>query len=290
MELSYRIKQHPVLSYCAFVMLWSFSWWALFLTVVPIGTLFATPMHPAAIVLMIIGLAGPILGGLILTRIVDGRGSVSALLARLKRWRVGRWWLTLLIPPLITIAMYVLYAYTVGGVSIGPIPLLIGPAIGIGLFSGFFEEMGWSGFMLPKLQRRFNPLLAALLVGLFWGGVWHLYADYLGAFGNRGWWGVVLVVLQAPILLMAQRILITWVYNRTQSKRLPCVLFHMCISSSAFLLAVNYPSSAVYALWALLIDLVWWAAAGAVILLDRGWWTAQQPQQAEMVVAAHVAS
>ncbi len=57
-------------------------------------------------------------------------------------------------------------------------------------------EMGWSGFMLPKLQRRFNPLLAALLVGLFWGGIWHLYADYIGAFGNRGWWGIPLVVLQ----------------------------------------------------------------------------------------------
>src|SRR5215467_6551777 len=99
------IKQHPVLSYCAFVMLWSFGWWALFLTVVPIGSLFAAPMHPTAIVLMIVGLAGPILTGLTLTRVVDGRGSVIALLGRLKQWRVGWWWLTLLIPPLLTIAL-----------------------------------------------------------------------------------------------------------------------------------------------------------------------------------------
>jgi uncharacterized membrane protein YwzB len=29
MQLRERIKQHPVLSYCLFVMLWSFSWWAI---------------------------------------------------------------------------------------------------------------------------------------------------------------------------------------------------------------------------------------------------------------------
>jgi len=138
--------------------------------------------------------------------------------------------------------------------------------------------MGWSGFMLPKSQRRFNPLIAALLVGLFWGGVWHLYADYIGAFGNQGWWGIPLVILQAPILLTAQRILLAWVYNRTKGSLLLTVLFHFCISSSAFLLSVTYPSNAVFLVWAVIIDLFWWAAAGAAILLDRGWWAAKKPE------------
>jgi membrane protease YdiL (CAAX protease family) len=75
----------------------------------------------------------------------------------------------------------------------------IGPAIGVGPFAGFFEEFGWSGFMLPKLQQRFNPLMAALLVGLFWGGVWHPYADYIGDFGKRRWWATPLVIF--PFLL-----------------------------------------------------------------------------------------
>ena len=57
--------------------------------VVPIGALFAAPMHTVAIVLMIVGLAGPILAGLTLARVVGGRGNVIALLGRLKRWRVG---------------------------------------------------------------------------------------------------------------------------------------------------------------------------------------------------------
>jgi membrane protease YdiL (CAAX protease family) len=237
---------------------------------------------------MILGAIGPLLAGLTLTRIVDGKGSVIALLARLKRWRVGWLWLALLIPYGLTILLYLL-PVAAGVAPATAILANIGPAIGLGLYAGFFEEMGWSGFMLPNVQRRFNPLIAALLVGLFWGGVWHLYADYIGAFGNLGWWGVLLVILQAPILLTAQRILLAWVYNRTKGSLLLCVLFHMCISSSAFLLVVNYPSNAVYVLWAVLIDLVWWVAAGAVILLDRGWWAAQKPQQDKMVEVAHAA-
>ncbi len=31
------IKKHPVLSYCALVLLWSFSWWSLILTLIPAG-------------------------------------------------------------------------------------------------------------------------------------------------------------------------------------------------------------------------------------------------------------
>jgi hypothetical protein len=31
------IKRHPVLSYCALVLLWSFSWWSLILTLIPAG-------------------------------------------------------------------------------------------------------------------------------------------------------------------------------------------------------------------------------------------------------------
>ena len=288
MELRHYIKQHPVLSYCLFVMLWSFSWWALILTAVPIGTLFQMPMHPVAIVFMILGGIGPLLAGLTLTRIVDGKGSVMARLSRLKHWRVGWLWLALLIPYGLTILLYLL-PLAAGVAPATTILANIGPAIGIGLYAGFFEEMGWSGFMLPKVQQRFHPLIAALLVGLFCGGVWHLYADYIGAFGNLGWWGVLLVILQAPILLTAQRIVLAWVYNRTQGSLLLCVLFHFCISSSALLFGVSYPSTAVYALWAVIIDLVWWTAAGAVILLDRGWWAAQKPQQGITVAVGHAA-
>jgi membrane protease YdiL (CAAX protease family) len=44
--------------------------------------------------------------------------------------------------------------------------------IGIASFFAFFEEIGWRGYMLPKIATGY-PRLAPALVG-FLHGVWHL--------------------------------------------------------------------------------------------------------------------
>jgi len=36
-----------------------------------------------------------------------------------------------------------------------------------------FEEPGWRGFALPRLEARFGPLCASMLLALLWVG-WHL--------------------------------------------------------------------------------------------------------------------
>jgi len=43
------------------------------------------------------------------------------------------------------------------------------------LIGGYGEELGWRGFALERLQRRFGPLGGTLLLALFWAG-WHLPA------------------------------------------------------------------------------------------------------------------
>ena len=44
---------------------------------------------------------------------------------------------------------------------------------------------------------------------------------------------------------------------------------HMAISSSGFLLGPQYPSSAVYFIWATVFSMLTWVAAGAVVVLAR---------------------
>jgi membrane protease YdiL (CAAX protease family) len=36
-----------------------------------------------------------------------------------------------------------------------------------------FEEVGWTGFATPWLQRRYSAVTTGLIVGVIWG-VWHL--------------------------------------------------------------------------------------------------------------------
>ena len=37
----------------------------------------------------------------------------------------------------------------------------------------FFEELGWTGFAVPELRKRYGILTTGLIVGLLWG-VWHV--------------------------------------------------------------------------------------------------------------------
>lgn len=263
------VKRHPVLSYCVLVIVWSFTWWGLILTAIPIGTLFDAPPNAAALVYMLLGGIGPSLAGLMMTRIVDGRGSVRALLARLGDWRVGWWWLAPLIPFALNIAVFVLYGRTGGQASLADVAPKIGPALGLGIYASLSEEFGWRGFLLPRLEARYRPLASALLVGLVWGGLWHLFGDWVGAFGNRGWWGAGLTLMQAPILLTAFSVMLAWVYNGTRGSMLLCVLFHAAISSSGLLFGPQYPSSAAFLTWATVFAALAWLAAGALVLLAR---------------------
>ena len=51
-------------------------------------------------------------------------------------------------------------------------PLLLS-GLAVGLIVGIFEELGWTGFAIPRLRRRYGVLGTGLLVGVLWGA-WHL--------------------------------------------------------------------------------------------------------------------
>jgi membrane protease YdiL (CAAX protease family) len=123
------------------------------------------------------------------------------------------------------------------------------------LFTAVFEEPGWRGFLLPRLQRRFSPLMATILVWLPWA-VWHLPLD----FSRPGGWSLAAILqLRGPTLLVVS-ILITGLYNRSRGALLSPVLFHAGMGSFPFLLPAAPSLRPLIFVWAI-----------AVVVSDRMW-------------------
>ncbi|HLO33608.1 MAG TPA: CPBP family glutamic-type intramembrane protease [Anaerolineales bacterium] len=232
------IQDHPITAYILFAIVWSWSIWSLLFLVIKPGGLLHNP-PPLSFLFVIVGGIGPSLGGLLMTRLIYGPAGMQALGARFRNWHVGRAWFALLIIPAIT-AITPLLRWLAGyTVSMNAILSLIVPGLGLGLIAGCMEEIGWRGFLLPHLLKRYSPLISTLLLGLVWGGLWHGYADYFGL-GDKGAAFWPLVLLEGPCLLTAWSLIITRVYQRTEGSLLLSILMHASLSSSALIFGQQY--------------------------------------------------
>jgi membrane protease YdiL (CAAX protease family) len=173
----------------------------------------------------------PGFAALIVAAAIGGLGGVRTLLRPLLMWRVSLGWysVALLLPPLLVFAAI--------GLSIlfgGPIPQFsrtFGPQLAllpILLLFNMGEEIGWRGFALPRLQVRQNALNASLVLGVIWG-LWHAPKFFLAGQGASA----LPFFLGFLVSVIAETILITWVYNNTGGSLLLATLFHF--SSDAFL-------------------------------------------------------
>ena len=142
--------------------------------------------------------------------------------------------------------------------------LLVG--IAVGLAGSFVEELGWTGFAIPRLRRRYSILTTGLIVGVLWGA-WHLLqmlwvgstssaALSLGLF-------LPLYFISAVAQLTAYRVLMVWVYDRTGSL-LVAMLMHVSLTASTLILqpldvtgmrVVTYDLILTAALWLLMAAL-----------------------------------
>jgi membrane protease YdiL (CAAX protease family) len=159
--------------------------------------------------------AGPSLSGIALTLICDGRAGLRELRARFQRRRLdGRWYAIGLftVPATLLLVLAVLSLLLSPNYQPGFMPL----GLVFGLLAGFFEEIGWTGFALPRLRARWGTLAGGLLLGLLWA-LWHGLADYSGniAAMQDQWLLDFFVYWLVP--LPAYRLLIARVYERTQS-------------------------------------------------------------------------
>jgi uncharacterized protein len=208
--------------------------------------------------IMVIGVG---LAGIAATAAVSGRSGLRELRSRLGRWRVGAgWYATLLIPPLGILVVLGVFQTLVSPVF-APNFLVLGVAAGV--VSGFCEEIGWTGFAFPPLRARFGALGGALLLGLLWG-LWHLpVVDSMGAASPHGrYWPEFFVSFVA--LVVAMRLLITWIYCNTGSVLL-AQLMHASSTGFLVVLGAARVSPAEESLWYFAYAGLLWLIVGVIV-------------------------
>jgi membrane protease YdiL (CAAX protease family) len=206
------LTRHPLASY--FILTYAISWsiavplalqaQGIINTHLPAALHYLTMFGPALAALCMIGVRGDTLSG----------DRMRA--PRSRRWK---WWTIGFASPLAMFAA----AQVVGRLAGQPTPTwtTLGhvnflPDLGLFAWCLWFacstgEEIGWRGFLLPRLQQRHSPLASSVLLAIGWAG-WHLPAFfYLPSYSAIG-----LALLPGFFIgILSGAIVLTWFYNRS---------------------------------------------------------------------------
>jgi membrane protease YdiL (CAAX protease family) len=275
------VNRHSVLAY--YLVAFAISWVGVLVVIGGPGRIPGTPAETTKLfpAVYLATVAGPCLAGLLLTGLVGGWAGFRELLSRLLRWRVGaRWYAAaLLTAPLSVIAILLAlsllspeylpgFLTTSSKASLGGVLALgFGGVAGLSIFNGFVEELGWTGFAIPRLKLRYGVFTTGFVVGFLWGA-WHFVSNVWGSVDSGP---LPLAVFMAALLftfLPPYRVLMVWVYDRTGSLLVAWLMhasldFFWLISTPAGLTAV--PLVTWYLAWATLL----WVIVAAVTLAER---------------------
>ncbi len=233
------IQRHPVLSY--FALVFAILWGGILVAVGPGGLPMTREQFETLGPLVYLAmLAGPSMAGILLTGLVYGMAGFGELLSRLFRWRVGaRWYaVALLTAPILTIAVLLVLSlfspgFLPGIFTAGDRAALLMSGLVVGLLVGIFEELGWTGFAIPRLRLRYGILATGLIVGLVWGA-WHFLVFWEASSFSAA---LPLALLLGRLFswLPAFRVLMVWVHDRTGSL-LVTILMHVSLVASTLIL------------------------------------------------------
>lgn len=266
------IRRYPLTAF--FALAYGISWlaWApLWLPAFGVDSLPSVPYHHA------FGALGPIAAAFLVSAVETGRAGIRDLLRRMVTWQRRLGWVAVAcVGPLALLALAMAGASLIGGENVTLTGLGTSrefPEFSAAAFLvyniasfGFGEEVGWRGFVLPRLQARYSALLSSLLVTLGWA-IWHaplfLYRPgYAGmnAVGIAGW----------LFSLVTGSVLLTWLYNGSRGSLLLVALFHAGIdvvftSQSSSPVAVSI-AGALITVWGVIVVV----AAGPGYLSKRG--------------------
>jgi len=276
------IQKHPVLTYYALT--FAISWGGVLILGAPYGMPATSEQFENRWPIVFVPyFLGPTTASLLLTGLIYGRAGFHELLSHLFTRRVGLLWyaVALLTAPLLV--MPTLFALSLTSRVFLPNLFITADRLGlilsgtvVGLVEGgLLEELGWTGFAVPEMRRRYSVLNTGLIVGILWG-LWHLFPTFWGSGDSSGTFSLYLFLPPCCFymtVLPAFRVLMVWVYDRTGSL-LVSMLLHASLTASTVFILLPKATGVSLMIYYLVLAAVLWLV---VIVVQR---RQTPPQQA----------
>ncbi len=228
----------------------SFVWtWLFYFAIIAFGL---NPYQGTGMVLLILGGCSPTFVGIIMALFTYSKEDRMDYLKRayqVTRIRPLMWLFILLIFPVIYGVSIGIDSALGGGLpqmtnlkAVLASPLTFFPLILLSFLSGpFSEELGWRGFALDPLLKRYGLIRASVILGVIWA-VWHLplflmpqtWHGQIG-FGLTGFWAFMLMTVGLAGMM-------SWVYIQTERSILSAMLMHLASNFTGQLLEMVSPN------------------------------------------------
>jgi membrane protease YdiL (CAAX protease family) len=187
---------------------------------------------------------GPTLAGIIMIIAAGGKKGILEMVKNLTHFNVRyKWYIFALFFELIMFMVIVFVNDSIGNVTLmtnsdtwlNTLKNFFLNAFYLTLLTGLGEEIGWRGFLLPRLQSRLPVITSAIIMALV-ASFWHLRtADLtlllqgnLPAFGNSFFPDMGMrILISIPALFV-----VVYLFNKTKGSLVIMILFHGASNAS----------------------------------------------------------
>jgi len=147
------------------------------------------------------------------------------------------------------------------------------------IFGALSEELGWRGYALDELEKKWSPLVASLVLGCLWA-LWHTPAFLIPGLSQYEMGGVFSWPYASFVTAVVFGCVITSrAYHLTgRSILVAGILMHFMYNLSITLLAGNFGGFSVPASYWIVTPVVFFLAAAASVLLRRPGASASSPR------------
>ncbi len=222
------LQRHQLIAY--FTLAFLISWGAILIFFGPRGLPATADQARTMGMALLLGPAGAML---IVMALTQGRDGFYSLWGHLKHWRFGGRYYAIALLTAPVSAMGTLLVLALFDEQFIPKILvadskamLLLTGIGAGFFIAIFEELGWTGFAVPRLLATHSILKSGVLTGLLWG-LWH-FPPFWQKDSFAAAIPLLLLLVRLFSWIVAFRIMMVWLYSRTKSLS-AVILMHMSL-------------------------------------------------------------